>query len=359
MTSTRTQQSYKIVEFNMDLMSVEQCSSAGQMIDSFLRQGENNLILRFAKGIKISGSFTGFLMERVKKIRKQKGQIAIIAAEKETQGLLEEFSIHRLVPVFPSLRSFGLSSECKFPLNNEADSVSKDPIEEKASLKKIEEESGHAIAQTHDGNHLSLDGNDLGATEGHEYILPVLSKAIQESGARVVVLDISGLKGIFSKGIRTIVALHRQCREQNRQFVVTYAKGNAWTTLRSQRLDARIHFREKAETVAASDFVDSPFAHVVEKSTRLFHPICPECRQDDLVYNHDRGFKWMRRLLVLNSRFVCARCRITWRRKRPDAFLDFVVTNSDGRKLENRKNRITSRKSEKPGVSGPTRIGDK
>lgn len=313
----------------MDLMTIEQCASAGAMIDSLLKQGRIHLVLRFADSIRVSGSFTGFLMERVREVKQKNGQIIIVVSNREIQQLLEEFSIHKLVPVYATLRAFSLSADCRFPIPAELDNAKVplvgEPTPEKHAKKDAKKST---VAKADPGNSLLLDGNNLGALDVQDRILATLSSAIRDSLAHIVILDISQLDSIFSKGIRAIVSLHKQCKEQSRQFVVTYAKGSAWTMLRSQRLDARIHFREKPGNSATGDYVDSPFGHMLEKGTRLFHPQCPECRKDDLVYNHDRGFKWLRRLMVLNNRFVCARCRITWRRKRPDAFLDFVTMNS-------------------------------
>jgi anti-anti-sigma regulatory factor len=47
--------------------------------------------------------------------------------------------------------------------------------------------------------------------------------------------------------------------------------------------------------------------------------ICPNCGSVN-IYNHDRGWTHVFRLLILNSRLVCRNCHTTWRRKNPERF---------------------------------------
>lgn len=44
---------------------------------------------------------------------------------------------------------------------------------------------------------------------------------------------------------------------------------------------------------------------------------CPMCGKYDRVEVYDRGLKWLWRWVVRNNRFLCRRCRVTWRRRRP------------------------------------------
>jgi hypothetical protein len=58
--------------------------------------------------------------------------------------------------------------------------------------------------------------------------------------------------------------------------------------------------------------------------------VCPECDGYADVYVHDKGMKFARRLLVLNNRFACAHCNITWRRRSPFHTLRLHTKKSPG-----------------------------
>ena len=59
--------------------------------------------------------------------------------------------------------------------------------------------------------------------------------------------------------------------------------------------------------------------------------ICPQCDSDEAVYVYDHGMKFFGRLLVLNNRFACAHCCITWRRKAPFNTLRLHTKKARGR----------------------------
>jgi hypothetical protein len=49
---------------------------------------------------------------------------------------------------------------------------------------------------------------------------------------------------------------------------------------------------------------------------------CPSCTSRRDVYIYDSGMKLVRRLLILNNRFACRRCKVTWRRRERYGFFD-------------------------------------
>jgi transposase-like protein len=58
--------------------------------------------------------------------------------------------------------------------------------------------------------------------------------------------------------------------------------------------------------------------------------VCPKCESNEDVYIHDKGLKFVKRLLALNNRFACTKCNITWRRKAPYHILRLHSKKSRG-----------------------------
>ena len=51
---------------------------------------------------------------------------------------------------------------------------------------------------------------------------------------------------------------------------------------------------------------------------------CPHCGSDN-IYNHDKGWNYIIRLLLIQSRMVCHECKSTWRRNSPNQFAKLKI----------------------------------
>lgn len=51
---------------------------------------------------------------------------------------------------------------------------------------------------------------------------------------------------------------------------------------------------------------------------------CPLCRTDISVYILDKRDKFWKRFFEANNRFACARCNVTWRRKKSHGWSHLV-----------------------------------
>jgi hypothetical protein len=47
---------------------------------------------------------------------------------------------------------------------------------------------------------------------------------------------------------------------------------------------------------------------------------CPHCHTSDYTHILDLGFKFIYRFLIMNNRFACRKCSITWRENKPMSY---------------------------------------
>jgi hypothetical protein len=62
---------------------------------------------------------------------------------------------------------------------------------------------------------------------------------------------------------------------------------------------------------------------------KFLKPLCPVCKKKDSTYILDKGLKFITRLLIGNSRFVCKDCNVTWRKRQPDYYLNYLGRAKD------------------------------
>lgn len=90
---------FEVVPVNNNLISIADCINAAKQIDFHIKEGNIFLVLYFDKNITVTASFIGFLVERIHKIQKLKGEIIIIAPNEDVRNMLHITGIDSLVSV--------------------------------------------------------------------------------------------------------------------------------------------------------------------------------------------------------------------------------------------------------------------
>lgn len=57
----------------------------------------------------------------------------------------------------------------------------------------------------------------------------------------------------------------------------------------------------------------------------FYKSICPVCKSNNYVRIYDKGLKLLFRFFIGNNRFICRKCKITWRRKNPGYYFDLGI----------------------------------
>lgn len=70
----------------------------------------------------------------------------------------------------------------------------------------------------------------------------------------------------------------------------------------------------------------------------LWNVCCPRCGTRNKVFVYDRGLKFWKRFFVGNNRIACRKCKIAWRRKNRERYVDLTTKskNADHPKVRKR-----------------------
>ena len=97
---------YDLINIRQNIASISECVAFAKRIDSYLERKKIFLVLRFGENLVISGSMLGFLIAKIKIIKKLQGDLIIVTRNHEIHDLLKITNVDSLVRVFPSLRGF-------------------------------------------------------------------------------------------------------------------------------------------------------------------------------------------------------------------------------------------------------------
>jgi hypothetical protein len=94
-----------LININIDLLLVPDCGKFSQIVNDCLKTS-CRIALCFSDKILISGSFLGFLMEKVKRIKSLSGEMVIITGNPDLLDLLAATNLGMLINIYPRLEDF-------------------------------------------------------------------------------------------------------------------------------------------------------------------------------------------------------------------------------------------------------------
>jgi len=90
---------------------------------------------------------------------------------------------------------------------------------------------------------LVLDGSELSDDDRLPELVSGFRNSLAESGTSPVILNLSGLRAIYSKGIAVILGVFKDCKAANRDFSITVSSDDTLNLFRMLKLDKVIEIR--------------------------------------------------------------------------------------------------------------------
>jgi hypothetical protein len=95
-------QKYHILKIEHNVFSIPDCLSLASEVEYALNIGKKFIVLEFGPFSILSGSLPGFLIEKIKRIKRLNGEMVIVAPAEEQREIFATSQLNCIVPVVES-----------------------------------------------------------------------------------------------------------------------------------------------------------------------------------------------------------------------------------------------------------------